>query len=46
MFAPASFSGLHRNDVIVYTAVIKTPAPVEDVIEAYKEFYADAAFTH
>ena len=22
------------------------PAPVEDVIEAYKEFYADAAFTH
>ena len=28
------------------TAVVKTPAPVEDVIEAYKEFYADAAFTH
>ena len=31
---------------IFCTAVIKTPAPVEDVIEAYKEFYADAAFTH
>jgi N-acetyl-gamma-glutamyl-phosphate reductase len=31
---------------IFCTAVIKTPAPVEDVIEAYKEFYQDAAFTH
>ena len=31
---------------IFCTAVIKTPAPVEDVIESYKEFYADAAFTH
>ena len=31
---------------IFCTAVIKTPAPVEDVIEAYKDFYADAAFTH
>ena len=31
---------------IFCTAVIKTPAPVEDVIDAYKEFYADAAFTH
>ena len=31
---------------IFCTAVIKTPALVEDVIEAYKEFYADAAFTH
>ena len=31
---------------IFCTAVIKTPAPVEDVVEAYKEFYADAAFTH
>ena len=31
---------------IFCTAVVKTPAPVEDVIEAYKEFYADAAFTH
>ena len=31
---------------IFCTAVIKTPAPVEDVIEAYKEFYANAAFTH
>ena len=31
---------------IFCTAVIKTPAPVEDIIEAYKDFYADAAFTH
>jgi N-acetyl-gamma-glutamyl-phosphate reductase len=31
---------------IFCTAVIKTLAPVEDIIEAYKEFYADAAFTH
>ena len=31
---------------IFCTAVIKTPAPVEDVIEAYKDFYQDAAFTH
>ena len=31
---------------IFCTAVIKTPAPVEDVIEAYKEFYANTAFTH
>ena len=31
---------------IFCTAVIKTPAPVEDVIEAYKDFYRDAAFTH
>ena len=26
--------------------MIKTPAPIEDVIEAYKDFYRDAAFTH
>ena len=31
---------------IFCTAVIKTSAPVEDIIDAYKEFYADAAFTH
>ena len=31
---------------IFCTAVIKTPAPEEDIIEAYKEFYADASFTH
>ena len=31
---------------IFCTAVVKTSAPVEDVIEAYKDFYADAAFTH
>ena len=31
---------------IFCTAVIKTPAPVEEVIEAYKDFYRDAAFTH
>ena len=31
---------------IFCTAVVKTPAPVEDVIEAYQDFYRDAAFTH
>ena len=31
---------------IFCTAIIKTPAPEEDIIEAYKEFYKDAAFTH
>ena len=31
---------------IFCTAVVKTPAPVEDVVEAYRDFYADAAFTH
>ena len=31
---------------IFCTAVVKTPAPIEDITEAYKDFYADAAFTH
>ncbi len=31
---------------IFCTAVIKTKAPAEDIIQGYKEFYADAAFTH
>ena len=31
---------------IFCTAVVRTPAPLEDVIETYQEFYADAAFTH
>lgn len=31
---------------IFCTSVIKTQAPAEDVISAYKEFYRDAAFTH
>ena len=31
---------------IFCTAVVKTPAPETDIIEAYKEFYRDAAFTH
>ena len=31
---------------IFCTAVVKTPAPIEDVIEAYQDFYRDAAFTH
>ena len=31
---------------IFCTAVIKTKAPIEDIIETYKEFYQDAAFTH
>ena len=31
---------------IFCTAVIKTPAPLEDIVEAYRDFYRDAAFTH
>ena len=31
---------------IFCTAVVRTPAPVEDVVEAYKDFYRDAVFTH
>ena len=31
---------------IFCTVVIKTKAPAEDVVEAYRDFYADAAFTH
>ena len=31
---------------IFCTAVVKTPAPIEDIVEAYKDFYRDAAFTH
>jgi N-acetyl-gamma-glutamyl-phosphate reductase len=31
---------------IFCTAVVKTKAPIEDIIETYKEFYQDAAFTH
>ena len=31
---------------IFCTAVIRTQAPADEVIEAYKDFYADAAFTH
>ena len=31
---------------IFCTAVIKTKAPIEDIIEEYKDFYRDAAFTH
>ncbi len=31
---------------IFCTAVIKTKAPAEDIIEAYKDFYKEAAFTH
>ena len=31
---------------IFCTAVVKTKAPIEDVIQTYKEFYADAPFTH
>ena len=31
---------------IFCTAVVKTQAPAEDVIAAYKDFYKDAAFTH
>jgi len=31
---------------IFCTAVIKTTAPAADIVEAYKDFYRDAAFTH
>lgn len=31
---------------IFCTAVVRTPAPLEDVKEAYKDFYRHAAFTH
>ncbi len=31
---------------IFCTSVIKTKAPAEDIVEAYKDFYRDAAFTH
>ena len=31
---------------IFCTAVIRTKAPAEDIVEVYKEFYADAAFTY
>ncbi len=31
---------------IFCTAVIKTEAPAEDIVNAYKKFYQDAAFTH
>jgi N-acetyl-gamma-glutamyl-phosphate reductase len=31
---------------IFCTAVIRTPAPVDEVVEEYRSFYAEAAFTH
>ena len=31
---------------IFCTEVIRTKAPADEVIQAYKDFYADAAFTH
>ena len=31
---------------IFCTAVVKTQAPIEQITEAYKSFYSDAAFTH
>ena len=31
---------------IFCTAVIKTKAPANDIVEAYRDFYRDAAFTH
>ena len=31
---------------IFATSVIRTKAPLEDIVETYKQFYADAAFTH
>ena len=31
---------------IFCTAVIRTKAPIEDIVDAYRDFYRDAAFTH
>ena len=31
---------------IFATSVVRTKVPVETIVEAYKDFYADAAFTH
>ena len=31
---------------IFCTAVVRTPAPIDDIVEAYRDFYRDAAFTH
>ncbi|MBO6188522.1 MAG: N-acetyl-gamma-glutamyl-phosphate reductase [Prevotella sp.] len=31
---------------IFCTAVIRTKAPIEDIVEVYKDYYRDAAFTH
>ena len=31
---------------IFATEVVKTDAPIETIVEAYKDFYKDAAFTH
>jgi N-acetyl-gamma-glutamyl-phosphate reductase len=31
---------------IFCTAVVTTPAPIEAIVETYKDFYRDAAFTH
>ena len=31
---------------IFCTAVIRTPAPIDDIVETYKDFFHDAAFTH
>ncbi len=31
---------------IFCTVIIKTKAPIEDIIEAYKDFYREAVFTH
>ncbi len=31
---------------IFCTAVVRTPAPLEDIADAYRDFYSNAAFTH
>ena len=31
---------------IFATEVVKTDKPIEEIVEGYKEFYKDAAFTH
>jgi N-acetyl-gamma-glutamyl-phosphate reductase len=31
---------------IFCTAVVRTMAPIEDIVDVYRDFYRDAAFTH
>ena len=44
--APAFNNSSRKACEISGTSVIKTKAPAEDIVEAYKDFYRDAAFTH
>ena len=42
---PAAKMGTLTRGIFA-TCVVKTEAPTEDIVAAYKEFYRDAAFTH